>query len=140
MSAPSTAHGTATPERKFPPIEQISLGILAFIVIGGVYLASHLPKAVSLTPTTTCTTLAGVLLLVNIFLVSRLKDFAWKTFFLVAKWSLAGYAVVAGMLEFIFIYDGTRGSVLVLLSSTLAIFALNLAILFGFMVARFQDA
>lgn len=134
-----TAHGSATTERKFPPIAEIGIVILALIVIGGIYLAAHLPKHVSLTPTATLTSIAAALLLVNVALLSRLKDFAWKTFFLVAKWTLVGYAIIAGMLEFVFVFDGTRGSVLVLLTLTLTIFAINLAVLFGFFVAQFQD-
>ncbi|OIQ76587.1 hypothetical protein GALL_417330 [mine drainage metagenome] len=139
MNAPTISHGSVVPERKFPPIAEISVGILALIVIGGVYLAAHLPKHVSLVPTTALTVAAGVLALANVVLLARIKDFAWKSFFLVAKWTLLGYAVVAGMLEYIFVYDGTRGSTLVLLTSTLAIFAMNLAVLFGFSVAQFQD-
>lgn len=140
MSAPAIAHGPTAPQREFPPIAEISIGILALIVIVGVYLAAHLPKHVSLVPTTTLTTIAGVLALMNVVLLSRIKNFAWKIFFLVAKWTLLGYTAVAGMLEFVFVYDGTRGSTLVLLTSTLAIFAINLAVLFGFSVAQFQDA
>lgn len=140
MSAPTTAHGPATTERKFPPIAEICMLILALIVGGGVYLAAHLPAHVSLVPTTTLTTIAWVLLLANLVLLSRLKDFAWKSFFLVAKWSLLGELVVVGVLEFVFIYDGTRGSVLVLLSSSLLLFAIDLAVLFGFFVAQYQDA
>ena len=139
MSATSTAHGSVAPERKLPPIAEICMATLALITAGGIYLAAHLPKHVSLAPTTTLTTLAAILLVTNVILLSRIRDFAWKSFFLVGKWTLLGYAVVAGMLEFIFIFDGTRGSTLVLLTSTLAIFAINLAVLFGFFVAQYQD-
>jgi hypothetical protein len=43
------------------------------------------------------------------------------------------------MLEYIFIFDGTRGAVLVLMTSALLVFVLDLSVLFGFSVAQFQD-
>lgn len=137
MSTSSNAP-TAT-ERRFPPIEGISVGVLILVITGGVYLASHLPKHVSLTPTIILTSLAAILVVTNVVLLSRIKNFAWNFFFQVAKWSFLAYLIIAGMLEFVFIYDGTRGSLLVLFSCTLALFALNLPILFGFTVAKFQD-
>lgn len=140
MNIPSNTHGSTSTERQLPPVEQISIAVLILVISSGVYLAAHLPKHISLVPSTTLTTVAAILVLVNVVLLKGISNFAWKTFFLVAKWSFLAYLVIAGMLEFVFIYDGTRGSVLVLLSSTLAVFAINLPILFGFSVARYQDA
>jgi hypothetical protein len=126
-----------TTEKKLPPVSEISVLILALIVTGGVYLAAHLPKHTSLTPTTITVVVSGILVLANLFLLSKIANFAWETFFLVAKWTLLAYAIFAGALEFIFIKDGTRGSLLVLMSATLLIFAINLPIHFGFTVARY---
>jgi hypothetical protein len=129
----------ATTTRRFPPIVRISTTILILVIASGIYVASNLPKSVSLTPSVVLVSIAGLLVLVNMVLLSRIENFAWTTFFLVAKWSFLAYLVIAGMLEFVFIKDGTRGSVLVLLSSTLAIFAINLPILFGFTVAQYHE-
>lgn len=139
MSGPSQVQGSPSAERRFPPIEEISVGILTLVIVGGIYLASHLPQPVSLKPAIILVSIAVILVLLNIALLVRMTNFAWGTFFLVAKWTFLVYLIIAGMLEYVFIYDGTRGSVLVLLSSTLAIFAINLPILFGFTVAKFQD-
>lgn len=125
--------------KKLPPISEISVAILALVIAGGVYLASHLPNHVSLIPTTLLVLLAAVLVLVNVYLISRIANFAWDKFFLVAKWTLLAYGVIAGTLEYIFIKDGTRGSVLALMSSALLIFAINLPIHFGFTVAKYAD-
>ena len=125
--------------KKLPPISEISVAILTLVVAGGVYLASHLPSHVSLMPTTLSVLLAGLLVLVNLYLISRVSNFAWDKFFLVAKWTLLAYGVIAGTLEYIFIKDGTRGSVLALMSSALLIFAINLPIHFGFTVAKYAD-
>ena len=139
MSAQTTYGGSSRAERKFPPIEQISVAALLLVIIGGIYLASHLPRPVALGPSATLTVLAGVLVVINAALLSKIKNFDWRTFFLVAKWTLVAYCAIAGMLEFVFVFDDTRGSVLVLLTSNLVIFALNLPMLFGFSVARFSD-
>jgi hypothetical protein len=100
--------------KKLPPISEISVVILALVV-------------------------AGILVIANLFYLSRLVGFAWKTFFKVAKWTLLAYALFAGALEYIFIKDGTRGSVLALMSATIVIFAINLPIHFGFTVSRYAD-
>ena len=125
--------------KKLPPVSEISVAVLTLVVAGGVYLASHLPKHVSLVPTTILVTLAGLLVILNVFLLSRIPGFAWDKFFLVAKWTLLAYGVIAGTLEYIFIKDGTRGSVLLLMTSALVLFAVNLPIHFGFTVARYAE-
>ena len=128
-----------TTGKKLPPVSEISVAVLALVVAGGVYLAAHLPKHTSLTFTTSTVVVAGVLVLINLVLLTRLTGFAWKTFFQVAKWTLLAYAIFAAALEYIFVKDGVRGSILVLMSATLVIFAVNLPIHFGFTVARYAD-
>ena len=69
----------------------------------------------------------------------RLPDFAWDRFFQVSGWALVAYVVIAGMLEFVFIIDQTRGALLVLMTTILVIFALDIPIVLGFSVARYQE-
>ncbi len=126
-------------KKKFPPIAEISLVVLALVVAGGVYLAAHLPKHVSLAPATTLIALAALGVAANLFLLSQIGGFDWSTFFLVAKWTLLAYGLIAGALEYIFVKDGTRGSLLTLMTITLVIFAINLPIHFGFSVARYSE-
>jgi len=140
MSTATMTHGAPSVERKLPPIAQICVVVLASMVIGGVFVAAHLPTHVAMTFPTIMITFAGVLLLVNMVLLSRIPVFAWKSFFKVARWTLLAEGIVAGLLEYIFVFDGTRGSVLLLMSSALTIFVLDLSVLFGFSVAQFQDA
>jgi len=128
-----------TRAKKLPPVSEISVVVLALVVAGGVYLAAHLPKHTSLAFTTFTVVAAAVLVLFNLVLLTRLTGFAWKTFFQVAKWTLFAYAIFAAALEYIFVKDGVRGSVLVLMSATIVIFAVNLPIHFGFTVARYAD-
>lgn len=126
-------------ERPLPPVQQIAVATLVLIVIGGIYTASHLPRHVPQGPTIALLAAACVLLAVNISLLARIENFAWSSFRLVAGWVFAAYIVIAGMLEYVFVYDHTRGSQLVILTAMLAVFAVNIPLLLGFSVARFQD-
>lgn len=121
-----------------PPIQQIAVAVLVLIVIGGIYTAAHLPRHVPQGPTIALLGAAAVLLAVNVVLLSRISSFNWRVFRQVAGWVLAAYVVIAGMLEYVFIYDHTRGTQLVILTAMLAVFMLDIPILLGFSVARFQ--
>jgi hypothetical protein len=122
-----------------PPVQEIGAATLVLVVAGGIYTASHLPRHVPQGPTIALLAAACVLLAVNITLLARIENFAWKSFRLVAGWVLAAYVVIAGMLEYAFVYDGTSGSQLVILTAMLVVFAINIPLLLGFSVARFQD-
>jgi len=124
--------------RPLPPVQQLATATLALVVAGGIYLAAHLPRHPPLGPAVALLGLAGLLLLGNALALSRVRDFAWGKFRLVAGWALLAYLVIAGMLEYVFVYDGTRGGTLVVLTLMLAIFALDIPLLLGFSVARFQ--
>ena len=76
--------------------------------------------------------------MVNLILLSRIRAFAWPTFFRVFGWALLAYLVIAGILEFVFVYDHTPGGQLVLLSIMLALFAVDVPLLLAFSVARYQ--
>jgi hypothetical protein len=126
-------------ERSLPPIQQIAVATIALIVIGGVYTAAHLPRHVPEGPTVALLAAAGVLLAVNIGLLARIEHFAWGVFRLVTAWVFAAYVVIAGMLEYVFVYDHTRGTQLLILSLMLVVFAVDIPLLLGFSVARYQD-
>jgi hypothetical protein len=125
--------------RKFPPISEIAVLTLALVVVGGTFIAAHIPKEVPLLLPTILAVAAAVLLLFNVYLTSTLKDFAWGVFKLVFAWSLAAYAVIAGLLMFVFIRDDIPGDVMTFLISMLVIYAINIPLLFAFSVARYQE-
>ncbi len=139
MSTATMTHGAPTVERKYPPISEICVAVLILMVVGGVFVAAHLPAHVSMTLPTILITAAGLLLVATMFILSRIPVFAWASFFKVARWTFLAEGIVAGILEYIFIFDGTRGSDLALMTSALVIFVLDLSVLFGFSVARYQD-
>jgi hypothetical protein len=120
--------------RRLPPIAEIAIAALALIVVGGITLASRLPLLIALLA------VAAALVLADVVLLARLREFAWPVFFQVAKWSLLAYAVMYGILEFTFVYDHVTGSTLVVLTLMLVVFAVDVPLLFGFSVARYAKA
>jgi hypothetical protein len=133
---PPPMHG---PERKFPPIPLMAVGTLVFVVVGGIYLAAYLPRRAPMGPALGLVLAADVLLVVNVVVLSRVRDFAWSRFFQVAGWALVAYCVIAGMLEYVFVLDGTRGGMLALLSLMLFTFGVDVPLNLGFSVARYED-
>lgn len=125
--------------RRLPPIAEIAVGAMALIIIGGITLASRLPRPAPLPLLVALLAVAAAAVLADIVLLARLREFAWPLFFRVAKWSLLAYAVMYGMLEFTFIYDHVGGSTLVVLTLMLVVIAVDVPLLFGFSVARYAD-
>ena len=126
-------------DRKFPPVTELAMASLSLIVAGGIYLSAHLPKHVPLTPAVALLAGSVLLLAINLFLLSRVEDFAWDRFFDVAKWSLLAYAAIAGMIEYVFLRNHLRGGALVVLTLSLVVFAVHVPTLVGFTVARYYE-
>ena len=125
-------------EQRLPPVTQLAMASLTLIVAGGIYLSSHLPKHVSLVPAIVLLAGSAVLLAANLAMLTRVRDFAWERFFAVAKWSLLGYAIIAGMIEYAFLRNHLRGGPLVVLTLSLVVFAVHVPTLVGFTVARYE--
>lgn len=137
--APPHGHGGGPdPFAGFPPIIPACDASMALIIAAGIYIGAHLPAHPALGPAVGLLAASGALLLVAAGMVARLKDFAWDTFFTVFKWAGLAWLGIAGILEYIFIYDGTRGSLLAVLTLSLVVFAGNIPLLLAFAVARFQ--
>jgi hypothetical protein len=127
-------------ERRLPPVTEIGAASMISIAAGVIYLAAYLPKRAPLSVAIGLLLLAVALQLTNAVLLSRLRPFAWQRFFQVARWSLLAYAVIAGMIEFAFVYDDTTGVLLVVMTLMLALFMLNVPVLIAFTVARYEVA
>ena len=126
-------------ERKLPPVTELGMASLSLIVIGGIYLSAHLPRHVPLGPAVALLAASVVVLMANVFLLSRVKDFNWPRFFEVAKWSLLAYVAIAGMILYTFLQDHVSGGTLVVLTLSLVVFAIHVPMLVGFTVARYAD-
>ena len=127
-------------DRKLPPVTEIGAASMVAVAVGVIYNAAYLPKHAQTGVGVGIIVVAAALQLANAYLLTRIRDFAWARFKQVAGWSLLAYAVIAGMIEFAFVYDHTRGTQLVILTLLLALFMLNVPVLIAFTVARYQRA
>ena len=127
------------PGRQLPPITALVVASMAMVIAGGIYLAAYLPKQAPLPIPIALVTAGAVLFVVAAVMLSRLGEFAWDRFFQVGGWALLAYVVIVGLLELVLVIDQTRGALLALLTVILLIFALDIPVLLGFSVARFQE-
>lgn len=124
--------------RRLPPVTELAVISVALVLSGGVYLGAHLPHQPPLAPAVGLVAGGGLLTLVALVLLSRIRPFAWGAFFLVLRWAFVAYLVEAGLLAFVFIYDHTAGTTLALLIVTLAVFALDVPVIMAFTVAKYR--
>jgi hypothetical protein len=122
-----------------PPIWECGVAALVLVVVSVVYLAAYLPGKPSSTPAYVLLAGASALVIVQLVLIGSLSSFSRESFHLVAGWSLAAYVVIGGMIEYVFLRNHTRGEELVLLTWGLALFVLDVPLILGFSVARYQQ-
>ena len=121
-----------------PPVMPIAIVTLALIVSGGIVVAAQYGRPAHLTIPTVLLGAATVLLLVNAVLLARITEFAWPVFFRVIGWALLAYGVIAGILEYVFVYDHTPARLLALFSALLLLFAVDVPLMLAYSVARWQ--
>lgn len=126
-------------ERRLPPVTQLGMLSLGLIVAAVIYLSAHLPEHVSLGPAIILLGLSALLLLGNVVSLRRTRGFAWGRFIEVARWALLAYTVIAGLIEYVFLRNNTSGGPLVVLTLSLAVFALTVPVLIAFTVARYDE-
>jgi hypothetical protein len=126
-------------EQRLPPITQVAVCSFVLVIASGIWIVSHLPKHVPIGPSAALLAVSGLLIGLNFLWLRSIDGFNWGAFVGVAKWALLAYCVIAGMLEWVFVKDGTRGAELVVLTLSLAIFAIHVPLLIGYTVARYAD-
>ena len=131
--------GAPAATRRFPPVAELGIGSLALVVIGGILMASYVPRRPPLGVPLALAAVSAALLLAGVFLLSRLDQFAWPRFFVVFRWALLAYVISAGVIGFAFIYDHTRGAPLALVIVMLVIFALDVPLIIAFTAARYSS-
>jgi hypothetical protein len=129
---------TALAERRLPPIIEIGSVGLAFSIAGVIYLSAYIPGHPSLAPAISLLAASAAVVGCNMLLLSRIPDFAWPMFWQVWRWTMLAYAIIAGMLIYVFIYDQIPTAQLTLLVLTLAVFAVDIPVMLAFSVARYQ--
>jgi hypothetical protein len=123
--------------RRLPPVDVLAVVSVALMLIGGVYLAAHLPGHPGLAVPVASVAAGALLTAVDLALLSRVRPFAWPVFFLVFRWALVAYLVIAGLLGFVFVRDHTPAATLAVLVATLAVFAVDVPLILAFTVARY---
>jgi uncharacterized membrane protein YeiB len=125
-------------ERKLPPFTELGMFSLALVVIGGIYLSSHIPQHVPLGLPTALLIASAALVVVNLILLRRVPGFAWDRFFQVGKWALAAYLFTAALIEYAFLRNHLRGGPLVILTLSLLVYAVQVPAMIAFTVARYE--
>jgi hypothetical protein len=125
-------------EQRLPPVTELGVVSMALIVAGGISIAARLPGHVPLGLPVALLAASALVMGFNVLTLSRTRGFNWDAFFGVARWALLAYCVIAAILEYVFVKDGTRGGVLVVLTLSLVVFAVHVPLMIGFTVARFQ--
>ncbi len=136
MSA--TAGDAAAAGRRLPPVIEAGCAGLVLAIVGVIYLAAHVPGRPSLAPAIGLLAASAVTVLGTVVALARVRPFAWARFWQVWRWTMLGYAIIAGMLMYTFVYDRIPAGQLTLLLLTLAVFALDIPVMLAFSVARFQ--
>jgi hypothetical protein len=121
-----------------PPVTEGLIAAMILIIVGGIFMASHLPHPAPTTLPIIVLVGAAALIGWSVFALSRLHEFSWSSFWLVARWAFAAYLVITGMLFYVFVLDGTRGTQLVLVTLMLACYGVIIPTLLAFSVARYQ--
>ncbi len=126
-------------ERRLPPVTQVGMLSLALIASAVIYMSAHLPEQVSLGPAVALLCVSAALLAGVVIALARTEGFAWARFIEVARWALLAYAVISGMIEYVFLRNDTSGGPLIVLTLCLVVFALTVPVLIAFTVARYDD-
>ncbi|MGP8163184.1 MAG: hypothetical protein ACLQAN_05305 [Acidimicrobiales bacterium] len=69
--------------RRLPPVAELTVASLTLALAGGVYLAAHLPGHPPLGPVIGLLVGGALFTATAVVLPSRIRSFAWRTFFLV---------------------------------------------------------
>jgi hypothetical protein len=137
MSADPAA--AAARGRRLPPVDVLTVASLALVVVGGILMASYVPRRPPLAAPSALAAAGAALALASVLLLARLQRFAWDRFFAVFGWALLAYLVSAAMIGFAFIRDHTSGGPLALVVVMLAIYAVDVPLVIAFTVARYAS-
>jgi hypothetical protein len=123
-----------------PPIWECGVAALACVVVSVIYLASYLPGKPNTVPAYVLLAAATFLVVAQLVMIGGLSTFSRSSFHEVAGWSLLAYVVIGGMIEYVFLRNHTRGEELALLTWGLVLFIVDVPLILGFSVARYQRA
>ena len=120
-----------------PVVACITATIISCILAAGIIIA-RLPGPAPLWGSVLWVSVASVLTIATVVLILRKRPFARGLFFRVAKWVFLYILVLSGVGEYVIVFDGTRGTPLVIMTVVLVLFLINIPMLWGFSVARHE--
>ena len=115
-----------------------TLASIGCTLVSVIIMSAYAPKPAPMTWPDTFLVASVVLLGIALVSLRRRSNFAWKRFFQVAKWVVLMTLIYGGMLEYVFIFDGMRGTPLAIMTVVLLLTAIDVPILWGFSVARHE--
>ena len=128
----------APPRRPFPPVAEVVTLSLTLIIVGGVLMASGFPGGVPLAIPVALLAVSAALLLTGLTLAARWRPLPRDVFRRVFGWALLAQAISAAMIEYAFVRNHAGGSTLLVVSLMLVLFAVDVPVIIGFTVARYQ--
>jgi hypothetical protein len=123
--------------RRFPPVIELATVALGLIVVGGIVMAASAPRRPDLTLPLILLLASAALFLTAVVMLLRVDGFGWAMFAKVYPWALLAYVVSAGMIEFAFVKNHTRGAPLAVVTGMLLIFATVVPFLIATTVGRY---
>jgi hypothetical protein len=138
MDAHEPAHEPYLGDTTRSPIRLFAMGSLVCAILSAGIMAAYAPRPAPLGPSEGLLAASAVLLLACVAGLLLRPNFAWSRFFTVAKYVVLMTVVISAMLEYVFVFDGMRGTALAIMTAVLAITAIVIPILWGFSVARHE--
>jgi hypothetical protein len=120
-----------------PIVIFLTASVISCILSVGIMI-SRIPGPVPLWGSVLWLCIAAALTTASAILILMKKPFAPKVFFKIAKWTFLYFLVISSMGEYVIIFNGTRGSTLVVMTITILLFLVNIPMLWGFSVARHE--
>ena len=137
MTATAESAAAVSPARRLPPVAEVTISSLALAVVGGIVMASYVPRRPPLGLPVALLAASAILTVGAVVMMARLRNFAWHTFFLVARWALVAYVISAGIIELSFVHNRARGGPLAVVTGMLVVFAIDVPLIIGYTVTRF---
>ncbi|MBI4297549.1 MAG: hypothetical protein HY676_03360 [Chloroflexi bacterium] len=138
QDARPTASASAQ-EQRLPPVAFVGTLALGLAIAGVTYITASLPKEPPLAPAIGLLAAAAAAVIANAVALARARNFAWRLFFIVFRWTILAYGLIAGLLMFVFIYNDMPARMLAFQIATLAIGAVDIPMILAFSVAKYQS-
>lgn len=137
MAVHEQADRVAQKARDSPPVAKVGMLALAVFAAGGIYVSFRLPHHIALAPAAVLLGLSALLLVGNLFTLTRVRGLALDRFLESGYWAMLACLPIAGLIVYELVRDHVSGGPLLMLTLTVAVYAVHVPMLIGFAVARY---